>query len=127
MSTLVRLSKSPSTTDLTPEDTSFIDAHFQVTPRDVTLSDITFTWDQVTEIETAKAARAKSPAGWFVKKIMFSGDERYHVAIYAGRSEAVLPNTSLKIVQYIVQTIAYYAPKSILYSGIEGVSPVSDE
>lgn len=126
MATLVRLGKSPNTDDLSQDEIRFIDSHFEVTPQAVMLNGVTFTWDQVTEVETAKAARSNSPAGWFVKKIVYAG-ERYHVAVYAGRAEAVLPNTTYRIVQHIVQTIAYYAPKKLKYSGVEGVSPISEE
>jgi hypothetical protein len=74
----------------------------------------------------AKAARQNSPAGWLIKNIVYSGGDRYHVAIYFGRDEAVLPNTTLPIVQHIVQTIAYYAPKRIAYKGVEGVAPTTE-
>jgi hypothetical protein len=127
MPTLVRLSKSPSTHDLTPEEIAFIDAHFQVTPQDITLSSITFAWDQVTEIETALAARSNSPAGWFVRKIVYGGGDRYHIAVYAGRAEAVLPNTSLNVIRHIVQTIAYYAPKTLRYAGLPDITPLNDD
>ncbi|MFN8527011.1 MAG: hypothetical protein U0670_00160 [Anaerolineae bacterium] len=125
MAYLVRLSKAPNTNDLTPEEISTIENKFQITPQAVTLNGSTLTWEEVTEIETAKAARNASPAGWFVRNFIFGGQERYHIAIYAGRAEAVLPNTSLRIVQHIVQTIAYYAPKKLIYSGLEGISPIN--
>ncbi len=125
MAYLVRLGKAPSTNDLTQEEIAHINRVFDVTPQTVTLNGVTFPWEEVTEIETALAARTKNPAGWFVKKVIFGG-ERYHVAIYAGRYEAVLPNTSRKIIEHIVQTIAYYAPRKIPYSGVEGISPVSE-
>lgn len=43
-------------------------------------------WDVIDEVEVAKAARVSSPAGWFVKKIMYSGGERYHVGVFFGRA-----------------------------------------
>ncbi len=125
MAYLVRLGKAPSTNDLSQEEIALINRMFDVTPKTVTLNGVTFSWEDVTEIETAVAARSQSPAGWFVKKVIFGG-ERYHVAIYAGKDEAVLPNASRKVIEHIVQTIAYYAPRKIPYSGVEGISPVSE-
>ncbi|MDX2162798.1 MAG: hypothetical protein SF162_15875 [bacterium] len=123
---LARLSKAPNPNEYTPNEIAFIDQHFQINPQAVTLNGTTFTWEEVTGAEAAVAARANSPAGWFVRKLVYNGESRYHIALYAGRAEAVLPNIQLKIAQYIMQTIAYYAPKKLEYMGPADVAPISE-
>ncbi|GEM_PF-439878 len=127
MTYLARLTKDPGTANLTPDEISFVNRHFDVNPQMVTLNGVGISWDDVDEIEVAQAARTRTASGWFVKNILFGGKERYHVAIYSGRNETVLPNISRAVVEHIVQTIAYYAPKRIAYKGVEGISPLSDE
>ena len=78
-------------------------------------------WDVIDEVEVAKAARVSSPAGWFVKKIMYSGGERYHVGVFFGRGgELVLTNLTEEQARYVVETVAYYAKQPIRYTGVEG-------
>lgn len=123
---LTRISKAPSTDHLSQDDLLFIDKNFDVTPQEVTLKGVSVAWDNVNEIEVAKAARSSSPAGWFVRKIVYNGAERYHIAIYFGRNETVLPNITLPIVQHILQTIAYYAPKRIAYTGAADITQTTE-
>ncbi len=80
-------------------------------------------WDAIDEVEVAKAARINSPAGWFVKKIMYSGGERYHVGVFFGKGELVITNITEEQARYIVETVAYYAKQPIRYTGIEGFVP----
>ena len=78
-------------------------------------------WDVIDEVEVAKAARVSSPAGWFVKKIMYSGGERYHVGVFFGRGgELVLTNITEEQARYVVETVAYYGGQPIRYTGVEG-------
>ena len=78
-------------------------------------------WDVIDEVEVAKAARVSSPAGWFVKKIMYSGGERYHVGVFFGRGgELVLTNITEEQARYVVETVAHYAKQPIRYTGVEG-------
>jgi hypothetical protein len=52
------------------------------------------------------------------------GGERYHVGIYYGGLEAVLTNLTLNAARHIVQTIAFYAPQPVKYTGPDGLSPL---
>ena len=80
---------------------------------------------QIDEVEVAKAARERGPAGWFVKKVIYAGD-RYHVGVYFGQDELVLTNVTLEAANFVVQTIAYYANNAIRYTGPEGIVPVTE-
>ena len=77
----------------------------------------------IDEVEVAQAARLNNPAGWLLRKLIFSG-ERYHVGVYFGQHEIVLTIISRAMAEYVVRTIAYLAQQPIRYTGIEGIAPV---
>lgn len=120
--TLQRLKVRPDADALSKEDRNHVNQHFDPYASEVVVNGETIDWRDIDEIEVAKAARANGPSGWFVRAMY--GDERYHVGIYYGDYEAVLLNLSLKAAEYVVQSIAFYAPQAIRYSGIEGLTPL---
>jgi hypothetical protein len=123
---LLRLESRPNPNNLSEDDRKFVERHVQVNANDVTFNEQTMELNRVQEIEVAKAARSAGPAGWIVKKMLYGGD-RYHVALYAGRNELVLPNVTLEVAQYVVQMIAFFARYNTLkYTGPEGISPISE-
>lgn len=123
---LLRLDSRPNPNNLTDDDRKFVESHVQVNANEVTFNGQTMDLSRVQEIEVAKAARSAGPAGWLVKKMLYGGD-RYHVALYAGRSELVLTNVTLEVAQFVVQTIAFFARYTTLkYTGPEGISPISE-
>lgn len=119
---LQRINVRPDPDDLTAAEWKHIQEHFDIHAGEVLIDGFPVRWDFIEEIEVVKAARVAGPSGWLVKQ--FVGDDRYHVGIYYGAHEAVLPNISLKAAQFVVQSIAYYAPNPIRYSGVEGLSPI---
>jgi hypothetical protein len=123
---LVPSSTPPKEDQLTSDDVRFLQSHLNVTNYEVIVDGQVIAWDKIDEVEVAKAAREKSPAGWLVKNVIYSGKDRYHVGIYSGRGEAVLPNLSLQAAKYVVATIAYYARSRIRYTGPEGIIPTSE-
>ena len=117
---------APKEDELTPDDVRFLLNHINVTNYEILVDGQSIAWDKIDELEVAVAARQKSPAGWLVKNVIYGGQERYHVAMYSGRSEAVLPNLSLVAAKYVVQIVAYYARTRIRYTGPKGITPITE-
>jgi hypothetical protein len=53
------------------------------------------------------------------------GEERYHVGIYAGTREQIIPNVSLEAARAILSALAYYAPRPIHYTGPADLVPLT--
>jgi hypothetical protein len=123
---LQRLKVRPSVEDLTPAEARFVQSHFDPYAGEVLVNGDSIAWNEIEEIEIAMAPRVAGPAGWVVRHLIH-GDERYHVGIYFGRNEAVLPNVSLNVAQYVVKSIAFYAPSPVRYNGPEGLFTLADE
>jgi hypothetical protein len=123
---LHRLKVRPSLEDLTEAEARFVRSHFDPYAGEVVINGETIAWNEIEEIEVAQAPRVAGPAGWIVRHLIH-GDERYHVGIYFGRNEAVLPNVSLNIAQFIVKFVAFCAPQPVRYSGPEGLFTLADE
>lgn len=122
---LQRLNVRPSLDDLTPTEARFIEANFDAHAGEVRVFQEPIHWSEVDGIEVVKAPHISGPAGWFVKRFL-TGDDHYHVGIYFGHNEVVLPNVSLNTARHVVQTVAYYAPQPVRYTGIPNLSPVVD-
>lgn len=123
---LQRLKVRPSVEDLTPAEARFVQSHFDPYAAEVVVNGENIAWSEIEEIEVARAPRVTGPAGWVVRHLIH-GDERVHVGIYFGRNEAVLPNVSLNVAQYVVKTIAFFAPNPVRYKGPEGLFTLADE
>ena len=80
-------------------------------------------WGLIETVEVAQAARLNNPAGWLLRKLIYSG-ERYHVGVYFGEHEIVLTNVSREMAAYVIHTIAYHTRQPIRYAGIEGIAQV---
>lgn len=128
MSTVYLLPQShaPREDQLSAADVRALEAHFTPTNFQVVVDGQGIDWAQIEEVEVAKAARERSPAGWMVRNLVFGGRERYHVGIYAGPAELVLINLTLEAARYVVQTIAYYARNRIRYTGPDGLSATAE-
>lgn len=118
----MRLKVKPDESKLTNAERNHLQQHFDPYAGEVVINGEPIDWRVIEEVEVAKAARSIGPAGWFVKALY--GEERYHVGVYYGAYEAVLLNLTLNSAEFVVRTIAYYAPHQIRYSGIEGLSPL---
>jgi hypothetical protein len=123
---LIRQAARPLLENLPEADRYALEGKFDPQAYDLIINGRTLPWQNIEEVEVAKAARQNTPAGWFVRHIVYTED-RYHVGIYFGSDEEVLPNLKLHLAQFVVQSIAHYLQKPIKYTGVEGLSPVSDE
>lgn len=127
MKILLRLSYRPNMDDLTSSERVFVEDHVDVYANEVIINQQqTINWRMLEMVEVAEAARISGISGWLVKVLAFNNEERYHVALDDGVQEAVLKNVSLNVARFIVQTIAYYAPRHIHYKGVEGLSPLEE-
>ncbi len=127
MTTYLLPSKTaPREDELTDSDRRFIAQHFSATNYEVVVDGQGIDWSKIDSIEVARAARDPGPSGWFVRKIVYGGAERYHVAIYSGRYELVLPNLSLAGAKYAVRMIAYYLRNRVQYSGPEDLAATAE-
>ena len=125
MPVLERIKYRPSLDDLTPGEARYIEKHFDAHAAEVVANDETIHWDDIDEVEVVVAPRLGGPAGWVVRYVVH-GNQRYHEGIYMGPAEVVLPNVTYRVAQFVVQTIAYYAPRPVRYKGVEGLSPVAE-
>ena len=125
MVNLARVERRPDMEALTDEDRRTLDKRFDANAWEINIEGRRAEWGVIDEVEIAKAARERGPAGWFVKKVIFAG-ERYHVGVYFGAEELVLTNVTLEAARFVVQTIAYYANNVIRYKGPEGLVPVAE-
>lgn len=124
---LARPISRPKLEALTPTDVKFIESHFRADSVEMEVEGQIIEYSLIDEIEIAQAARQRTPAGWFVKRVLYGGNERYHVGIYFARhQEAVLPNLSLAAAQYVVGNIAFYSRNRIKYTGPEGLVTVTE-
>jgi hypothetical protein len=108
---------APREDELSESDKKFLEQHFMPTNHEVVVDNHGIDWSKIDEIEIVQAARDKGPSGWFIRFIYFGGQERYHVGIYSGRNELVLPNLSPAGARYVLRTLAYYARNRIEYKG----------
>lgn len=127
MTTYLLPSKTaPREDDLSDSDRRFISQHFSPTNYEVVVDNQGIDWNKIDSIEVARAARDKGPSGWFVRTIYYGGQDRYHVAVYSGRYELVLPNLSLAGARYVVRTIAYYLRNRVRYNGPEDFAATTE-
>lgn len=120
---LQRIKNRPNPDTLSPSESRYVRESFDPTSTDVLISGETIEWTEIDEVEVVISPRAGGPAGWLVRHFVH-GTDRYHVGIYYGRNEAILPNVTLDVARYVVQCVAFFAPLPIRYKGPEGLSPV---
>ncbi len=125
MAYLARVDKQPDPQTLSADEQRTLERRFDANAYELNFDGQRVEWGWIDEVEVAQAAREGGPAGWIVRKLVFSG-ERYHVGVYCGQDEAVLTNVTLEIARYVVAVIAYYATQNIRYSGLEGIAPVRE-
>lgn len=123
---LQRTNLRPNTYDLSSGEIQFVQQHFDPYANEVIVEGQAVRWQEIEELEVVLSPRTSGPAGWIVRHLVH-GDERYHVGLYFGRYEAVVPNVTLNVARYIVQCVAYYAPLPVRYRGVEGLSPTYEE
>lgn len=124
---MLPMSARPREDGLAESDVRALKAHFDVTNYAVVVDGQGIEWPEIDEVEVVAAARERSPAGWIVRWLIFGGSARYHVGIYSGRDELVLPNLTYEAARYVVHNIAYYARARIKYTGPDGLTPTVEE
>ncbi|NDJ62008.1 MAG: hypothetical protein GYB67_12830 [Chloroflexi bacterium] len=126
MAYLLRPYAAPRKTELTPREIQHLERHFAADSIEINIDGEPIDYGHIDEVEVAQAARVSALSGWLVKNLFYGG-ERYHVGVYFGRGELVLPNLTLNAAKYVVQIIAYYSHKPIRYTGPDGLSPLSED
>lgn len=126
MAHLQRINYRPNTDNLTNSEKQYLQRHFDAYGAEIVINGDAIPWQNIDEVEVAKAARASGPAGWLVKTLVMNGSDTYHLGIYFGNQEAVLTNITLNTAQYILKNIAYYAPGSVVYTGPADLVALTD-
>jgi len=121
MNYLVRPNGPPFIDQLSEADQRYVRAHFDAHPSELTIDRLVIPWQNIDEIEVVKAARRRDLSGWFVRKVVYQ-EERYHVGIYFGNHEKVLPNVTMAVARYVAQALAYYMQTPIKYSGLDDIA-----
>ncbi|MCB9449841.1 MAG: hypothetical protein H6672_00285 [Anaerolineaceae bacterium] len=120
---LKRLKVVPDYDALTPGESHYVLTTFDIYAGEVVVNGQPVRWNELTEVEVVKAARYGGLSGWLVRHLVH-GEDRYHVGLYAGEEEYILTNVTLNTARYVVQSVAYYAPQPVRYTGIDGLSPL---
>jgi hypothetical protein len=122
---LQRSTTRPNPDALSPEDSRFMQEHFNIYGGSLTVQGQPVEWSSIEEVEVVVAPHIAGPAGWFVRKMVVRED-RYHVGLYSGHDEIVLPNLTLAVAKYIVACIAHFAPLPVRYTGIPDFTPTTE-
>lgn len=121
---LKRISFRPNLEKLQSGEANMIRERFDPYAGEVLVNGHVVYWDSIQAVEVVRAPRVSGLAGLFVLHLVY-GAERYHVGIYSHTDEVVLPNLSLIAAQYVVQSIAFYAPNTVRYTGPDGLVATS--
>ncbi len=126
MSYLQRIDYRPSEANLSPKEQEDLRQHMDVYGAEIVIYGDPVRWEHIEEVEVVPAPRAAGVAGWLVKRFFLQNEQRYHVGIYFGSREVVLPNITLNQARHVVETIAYYAPNPVHYTGPEDLVLLSE-
>lgn len=126
MTYLQRIDYQPSPANLSPEDQQFLNEHVVTYGSEIVVDGQPVRWEHIEEVEMVVAPRAAGLAGWVVKRFFLHNETRYHVGIYFGSQEAILPNITWDVARYVVESIAYFAPKPVRYTGPEDLVKLSE-
>ena len=122
---LQRSTTRPNPDALSPDDSRYLQEHFNVYGGNLTVQGQPVDWSAIEGIEVVVAPHIAGPAGWFVRKVVVR-EERYHVGLYSGHNEIILPNLPLTVAKYIVACIAHFAPLPVRYSGLSDFTPITE-
>jgi hypothetical protein len=123
---LQRTKARPELDDLPPAEARGLHHRFDPYAGEVIVEGQSIAWNEIEEVEVALAPRAAGPAGWVVRYLVH-GDQRYHVGLYFGREEAILPNVTLAVARYVVECVAFYAPQPVRFTGPDDFAPLTEE
>ncbi len=126
---MLYLQRSPSRPNpdlLSETDSRFVQEHFNIYGGNLTMQGQPVEWSAIEEIEVVVAPHISGPAGWFVRKMVVRED-RYHVGLYSGTDELILPNLTLAVAKYVVGSIAHFATLPIRYSGLPDFATTTEQ
>ncbi|MEL6151066.1 MAG: hypothetical protein AAFV33_26660 [Chloroflexota bacterium] len=122
---LMRMNVRPDEAAVPPAELSRLQHMFDIYSAEVRIHGEPVGWEEITEVELVKAPTVGGLGG-IVMGFFVNTQDRYHVGIYLRRDEAVLANISMKQVLYVMQSIAYYAPNPVSYTGPDGIVPLTE-
>lgn len=123
---LQRSKARPDIDALTRNEANSLASTFDPYAGEVIVNGEVIHWKVIEELEVVVAPHAAGAAGWLVRNLVHAG-ERYHVGLYYGTNEAVLPNVTLEMARYVARCVAYYAPLPVRYKGPDGLTPTVEE
>lgn len=126
MTYLQKIDYRPSLENLNPDEQRTLEKSFDAYGAEMIVYGDAIRWEHIDEVEVVVAPHATGLAGWIVKKFIFKNQERYHVGVYFGSHEAVLPNVTWGVARHVVEMIAYYAPQPVRYKGPEDLVKLSE-
>lgn len=126
MTYLQRIDYRPSAANLNEKEEAFLNQHMQVYGAELVIDNDAVRWEYIEEVEIVPAPRAAGPAGWLVKWLFLNNEQRYHIGIYYGSRELVLPNITLNLARHVAETIAFYAPNPVAYKGPDDLVLLSE-
>lgn len=125
MTYLQRLDHRP-VSHMTDEEARSLLNRFDASGSDAVIGGQVVPWRVIEAVEVVVAPHASGVGGWFVKHVLQKGVERYHIGVYFGRQEAVLPNLTWEQVRFVLEHIAYHATNRVTYTGPEDLVPLTE-
>lgn len=122
---LMRMTMKPDIRQLSTQETDQLNRVFDVYSTEVRIHGEPVGWNEIDEVELVTAPTVRGIASWLLG-LFVNTDERYHVGLYLGRDEAVIPNVTRQQALYVLHTVAYYAPQSVRYTGPDGIVPLAE-
>ncbi|TVR24286.1 MAG: hypothetical protein EA396_01970 [Anaerolineaceae bacterium] len=126
MTYIQRIDHRPSAENLSSDEEARLARIFDAYGAEMVASGQTIRWEHLEAVEVVVAPHIGGVSGWFVKRVLMRGEERYHVGLYYGADEAVLPNISWDMARYVLHIIAFYAPQPVEYTGPEGLVDLTE-
>jgi len=126
MTHLQRIDYRPALEDLRQDEQRFLYDHFEAYGAEMLVSGDVIRWEHIDEVEVVPAPRIAGLAGVLVKLLFLKNEQRYHLGIYYGAREAILPNITWDTAKYVLLNVAYYASQPIAYKGPEDLVPIAE-
>ncbi len=122
---LMRMKARPDDSQLNNRESRQIAQWFNVFAGEVLIHGEPVGWEEIDAVELVQAPTVGNLSSVLLGAIINTSD-RYHVGIYLGRDEAVVPNVTKTQALYILQAVAYYAPNLVQYKGPTDVVPLNE-
>ncbi|GAB4526988.1 MAG: hypothetical protein OHK0046_44340 [Anaerolineae bacterium] len=126
MSYLQRIDYRPNPANLSEAEEKHLAKVLDVYGAEIVVYGEPVRWEHIEEVEVVPAPHMAGPAGWIVGKLLMGGRQFYHLGIYFGSREAILPNITLNTARHVLELIAFYAPNPVAYQGPEDLVLLSE-